>query len=310
MKTNTPEVNLRKNTSEVPDNKMSTVKHFTQSQNRDMASNDDKCTDATVQKNKQKSSSEEFTTKTIPEKKRKQEVDAVEIIKTHSKKGRAAHDEEKEVRKQEISKKTDRKEYSNRRGTRHKSGFSDDSAQPSTSSGGVAAQSVAGIKTRSKSKRSSDNDTSTSHDVQNTQSAGSSQDGFSCHICQQMFRNYDELKIHKVKCTKNPKKHFCSVCGKGFHARSLMQQHYDFRHTNKPKRFVCNECNKAFELKKSYDEHMMRLHNKGDYNFSVISVEDVSFICKSSKCIMQHILTSRSIPAVVVTMLLLPHLAN
>ena len=66
---------------------------------------------------------------------------------------------------------------------------------------------------------------------------------------------------------KNPKKHFCEVCGKGFHARTLMQQHYDFRHTNKPKRFVCTECNKAFELKKSYDEHMMRLHNKGDCKF-------------------------------------------
>ena len=51
------------------------------------------------------------------------------------------------------------------------------------------------------------------------------------------------------------------------HARTLMQQHYDFRHTNKPKKFVCTECNKAFELKKSFDEHMMRLHNKGDYKF-------------------------------------------
>ena len=95
----------------------------------------------------------------------------------------------------------------------------------------------------------------------------STDDGFNCHICNKNFRNYDELKIHKVKCTKNPKKHFCQVCGKGFHARTLMQQHHDFRHTNKPKKFVCSECNKAFELKKTYDEHMMRLHNSGDYKF-------------------------------------------
>ena len=153
------------------------------------------------------------------------------------------------------------------RRTRNKSGHSDNTAQPSTSSGIVGAQSVAGRTTHSKSKKSPDNNKSMSNDVQNKETSASAQDGFSCHICQQMFRNYDELKIHIVKCTKNPKKHFCKVCGKGFHARTLMQQHYNFRHTNKPKKFVCTECNKAFELKKSYDKHMMRLHNKGDYKF-------------------------------------------
>jgi len=53
----------------------------------------------------------------------------------------------------------------------------------------------------------------------------------------------------------------------GFNAKTLMEQHYDFRHTNKPKRFVCKFHNKAFELKKSLDEHNMRLHNEGAYKF-------------------------------------------
>ena len=158
-------------------------------------------------------------------------------------------------------------ESKKQRRTRKKSENSDHTAQPSTSSGSVAPQSEAGRTTRSKSKKTSDNEKSTSNDVQITENSASAQDGFSCHICQKMFQNYNELKIHKVKCMKNPKKHFCEVCGKGFHARTLMQQHYDFRHTNKPKKFVCTECNKAFELKKSYDKHMMRLHNKGDYKF-------------------------------------------
>ena len=149
---------------------------------------------------------------------------------------------------------------------RYKSGISDNTAKPSKSSGSVPAQSEGGRTTRQTSKKS-DTDKSTANDAPTKVNSASGQDGFSCHICQQMFRNYDELKIHKVKCTKNPKKHFCSVCGKGFHARTLMQQHYDFRHTSKLKRFVCTECNKAFELKKSFDEHMMRLHNKGDYKF-------------------------------------------
>ena len=141
---------------------------------------------------------------------------------------------------------------------RNNSGKSDDTAQASTSSG---------ITTHSKSQKSTDQDKSTSIHVQNRETLPSTHNGFSCNICQQMFRNYDELKIHKVKCTKNPKKHFCKVSGKGFHARTLMQQHYDFRHTNKPKKFVCTECNKAFEFKKSYDEQMMQLYNKGDYKF-------------------------------------------
>ena len=149
---------------------------------------------------------------------------------------------------------------------KNKSGKSDNTAKPSKSSGSIPAQSDGGRTTRQMSKKS-DTDKSTAHDEPTKVNSASGQDGFSCHICQQMFRNYDDLKIHKVKCTKNPKKHFCSVCGKGFHARTLMQQHYDFRHTSKPKRFVCTECNKAFELKKSFDEHMMRLHNKGDYKF-------------------------------------------
>ena len=90
-------------------------------------------------------------------------------------------------------------------------------------------QSQAGRTTRSKSKKTSDSKKSTSNDVQRTANSASAQDGFSCHICQKMFRNYDELKIHKVKCTKNPKKHFCEVCGKGFHARMLMQQALPFQ---------------------------------------------------------------------------------
>ena len=140
-------------------------------------------------------------------------------------------------------------ETKKQRRTRNKSGNSDNTAQPSTSSGSVPAQSDGGRTTRSKLKKT-DNKKSTANDVQTTENLASAQDGFICHICQQIFRNYDELKIHKVKCMKNPKKHFCEVCGKGFHARTLMQQHYNFGHTNKPKKFMCTECNKAFELKK------------------------------------------------------------
>ena len=363
---NISEVNMRSKKSEVSDDSTPTSIHFTRSQRTGMERNDDEVPHETVKQNKRKSNSKDFGTKPIPEKKKKKQVDAIEIVQTHTKKNVDQNEEETQKGTAQLSKKSDRKEYATRskgnvechnekqipiveesdkmtkdgkkpkstemtlekknrknrqsaetsddhgkaptvkskeidkpknkrnkrqtsetsddsaqvsmstanevtetkkqRRTRNKSGNSVNTAQPSTSSGSVPAQSDGGRTTRSKSKKP-DNEKSTANYVQTTENSASAQDGFSCHICQQIFRNYDELKIHKVKCTKNPKKHFCEVCGKGFHARTLMQQYYDFRHTNKPKKFVCTECNKAFELKKSYDEHMMRLHNKGDYKF-------------------------------------------
>ena len=53
----------------------------------------------------------EFQTKPVPEKKRKHKVDADEIIKKHSKKGRNDHDEHTEQTTTDISKKSDRKNY-------------------------------------------------------------------------------------------------------------------------------------------------------------------------------------------------------
>ena len=356
---NIPEVNMRRKISENSDDTSPTSKHFTRSHKADIERNEEKLTKAIVKQNKRHTSKKDLETKPVPDNKRKHQVDADDIINKHAKKSIDAQYENAQQKKNELSKKSDRKKYATRsqghldddrnvisakddtsevigndvkkskssqlkmektkrltrkssesgnedilpistsqskgnvapkitRGKRQKSetfdesgeisiptsaepsasqrqtrkrknsGNSDDTAQGSTSSGRT---------TRSKSQKTTDEDKSMSKDVQNKETVPSTQDGFSCHICQQMFRNYDELKIHKVKCTKNPKKHFCEVCGKGFHARTLMQQHYDFRHTNKPKRFLCKECNKAFELKKSYDEHMMRLHNKGDYKF-------------------------------------------
>ena len=82
-------------------------------------------------------------------------------------------------------------------------------------------------------------------------------DIFHCHICKKTFVNYNNFRTHKIKCWATGKKHQCPKCGKGFDARSLMQQHYDYHHTNKPKRFVCGTCQKSYELKKSLDEHNM-----------------------------------------------------
>ena len=91
--------------------------------------------------------------------------------------------------------------------------------------------------------------------------------GFNCPFCKRKFSNYVNFKAHKIICGSKGKKVSCAKCGKGFNTKSLMEQHYDYMHTNKPKHFICKIHNKAFELKKTLDEHNMRLHNTASYKF-------------------------------------------
>ena len=87
---------------------------------------------------------------------------------------------------------------------------------------------------------------------------------FTCQICSVSYKDYDEFKKHKITCTKIAKKHKCEKCGKGYNQKTLLRQHFKFRHTNKPKDFECKICQKFFELKKTWKEHNRRLHNGGD----------------------------------------------
>ena len=67
-----------------------------------MQTNDDDMTHATVKQSKRKVNTKDFQTKPIPEKKRKKEVDANEIIKTHTKKGVEDHEEETQQKTTQI----------------------------------------------------------------------------------------------------------------------------------------------------------------------------------------------------------------
>ena len=109
-----------------------------------------------------------------------------------------------------------------------------------------------------------DNGNETTNDVQ---AYKETDDTFHCHICKKTFVNYNNFRAHKIKCWATAKKHQCEKCGKGFDVKSIMQQHYDYRHTKKSKRFVCDICKKSYELKKTLDEHNMHLHSKGSYKF-------------------------------------------
>ena len=94
---------------------------------------------------------------------------------------------------------------------------------------------------------------STSHVEENEEELDA--DEFTCKICYKQFKNYNQIKAHKLLCTVLKKKYVYSVCSKGFTQKSLLEDHYDYRHTNQPRKYICKHCQKDLELKKVFQEH-------------------------------------------------------
>ena len=132
------------------------------------------------------------------------------------------------------------------------------------------SDSQSGIQTRSKikNKKTCDKEENPSEkDYGDKEENEEDNQYYTCKICSQTFSDHKQYKHHKISCTVVPKKHSCPKCGKQFTQKSLLNQHFDYRHTNKPKKFVCLICSKSFELKKSLQEHNHRLHDTGDKKY-------------------------------------------
>ena len=80
------ELKLRSKKSKVSDQSTPTSIHFTRSQRTGMQRNDDEVPHETVKQKKKRSNSNDFGSKPIPEKKKKKQVDAIEIVESHTKK--------------------------------------------------------------------------------------------------------------------------------------------------------------------------------------------------------------------------------
>lgn len=92
---------------------------------------------------------------------------------------------------------------------------------------------------------------------------------FRCPNCGQRFQTENLVVEHMSSCLEQDlfknaimeenerdhrRKHFCSLCGKGFYQRCHLREHYTV-HT-KEKQFVCQTCGKQF-----LRERQLRLHN-------------------------------------------------
>ena len=59
----------------------------------------------------------------------------------------------------------------------------------------------------------------------------------------------------------------CPKCPKGFHQKSLKDQHYRHCHTNLPPLYVCDICNRIYEFDKTLKRHNKKFHNPNAKKF-------------------------------------------
>ena len=64
----------------------------------------------------------------------------------------------------------------------------------------------------------------------------------------------------------------------------MLEDHFDYMHTNKPKKYRCKPCTKTFEQKKVYLEHNRRLHNNSDYKYVCDECGRVFFVKGEFTC--------------------------
>ena len=84
---------------------------------------------------------------------------------------------------------------------------------------------------------------------------------YPCEKCNDTFDNQEELQKHRRHCSKVPKKYMCPKCPKGFHQKSLKDQHYRHRHTKLPPLYVCHICNRIYEFDKTLKRHNKKFHD-------------------------------------------------
>ncbi|XP_064651993.1 zinc finger protein 91-like [Lineus longissimus] len=102
-------------------------------------------------------------------------------------------------------------------------------------------------------------------DVQRHQDVHTGEKKYACHICSKRYKSQSALKTH-VRAVHDGgpkrvqvKKHFCSICTKGFYRPGLLAQHV-LLHSG-VKRYQCETCKMKFVWKKALRMHVLRAHS-------------------------------------------------
>lgn len=75
-----------------------------------------------------------------------------------------------------------------------------------------------------------------------------------CTICQNTFKNVNNLRKHITLVHENILVAFCDLCGKGFKQRGDLPKHKRLTHSNE-RNFECEICNKKFKTNSFLNKH-------------------------------------------------------
>ncbi|XP_067010892.2 uncharacterized protein [Anabrus simplex] len=103
-------------------------------------------------------------------------------------------------------------------------------------------------------------------DIENDANSQPSIFRWECHVCNQVFRNWNSLSVHCRQAHEVPAQVVC-LCAKVLASRASIIKHR-LKHTNAYK-FRCEKCEKAFHRKSLYDLHIL----------SHVPKEEQPFVC-------------------------------
>ncbi|XP_073831213.1 transcription factor grauzone-like [Musca autumnalis] len=89
-----------------------------------------------------------------------------------------------------------------------------------------------------------------------------------CAICHKFYKNYDSLRLHRMRHEERPKS--CDICGRNFTTQRSWKKHVQYWHEME-KNLPCTLCDKVFREKRNLDEHTQQNLTEGVLCDDVIS---------------------------------------
>ena len=84
-----------------------------------------------------------------------------------------------------------------------------------------------------------------------------------CYVCLKKFDRKDKLDDHAKKHSSN-NPYSCDICNLGFSSRYNLKRHLSECHKEVDKMYCCRQCDATFGFQRNLDSHMMEKHCEGN----------------------------------------------